>query len=193
VLTALLARKLLPVDVEKIQRKIHDIEHSFPIDKTLTQALIAGEDHRFLFHRGIDPIGVVRATFRTLGGSLEGASTIEQQLTRTLISDYRISFRRKIREALIASTLADHFSKAEIVSAYLSVAHFGFGIHGIQAAIFKIQPHHSIRNHAWAYLISHLKYPQHATGDHQWVRRRINRTLRISRRIETFNDWMLSP
>ncbi|WP_158268105.1 transglycosylase domain-containing protein [Limnohabitans sp. Jir61] len=192
VLSALLARLLLPTEVKNLQRRIHGLTLLSPLDVNLTQALIAGEDHRFLFHRGVDPIGIARATIRTLGGRLEGASTLEQQLVRSLLRDYRISFRRKAREALIATTLADRFSKAEILSAYLSVAHFGQGIYGIQDATLKIQTPTSIQNHACAYLISHLKYPRHATSDEQCDRRRISRTLRISRRLETANDWILN-
>lgn len=190
VLSAQIARLLLPVEVKNLHTKINGLKLLSPLDIKLTQALLAGEDHRYLFHRGVDPIGIARAIVRTLSGRLEGASTLEQQLVRTLLSDYRISFRRKAREALIASTLADHFSKTEILSAYLSVAHFGYEIRGIQNATLKIQTPKSIKNHKFAYLISHLKYPQHATSDQKCDRRRISRTLRISRRIETLNEWI---
>lgn len=191
-LSAQLARLLLPVEVKNLQTRIHGLALLLPLDVKLTQALMAAEDHRYLFHRGVDPIGIARSIVRTLGGKLEGASTLEQQLVRTLLSDYRISFRRKVREALIASTLADHFNKSEILSAYLSVAHFGYEIRGIQDAILKIQAPTSIKNHTFAYLISHLKYPRHATSDQNFDQRRISRTLRISRRIETLNYWIFS-
>lgn len=193
VLSAQIARLLLSVEVKNLHTRINGLKLLSPLDVKLTQALLAGEDHRYLFHRGVDPIGIARAIVRTLGGRLEGASTLEQQLVRTLLGDYRISFRRKAREALIATTLADHFSKAEILSAYLSVAHFGHEIRGIQDAIFKIQTPKSIQNHACAYLISHLKYPRHAISNEHFYRRRISRTLRISRRVETLNDWILIP
>lgn len=192
-MSARLAQLLLTVEVENLQKKIHGLTLTFPVDIALTQALMAGEDHRFLFHRGVDPIGIARAIVMTLGGRLEGASTIEQQLVRTLLGDYRISFRRKAKEALIASTLADHFSKADILRAYLSVAHFGAEIRGIQEATSKIQTPSSIKNHSNAYVISHLKYPQHATTNQQADRRRISRALRISNRINTLSYWILIP
>ena len=191
--SALAARLLLPIEIENLQRKISEVAVPFPLDRNLIQALMAGEDHRFLYHRGLDPIGIVRATVRTLGGRLEGASTIEQQLVRTLLGDYRISLRRKAREALIASTLVDHFSKIDILRAYLSVAHFGYQARGFQEAIAKIQPPNSICNFASSYLISHLKFPRTAADDAQADRRRISRAIRISKRIEKLSDWILIP
>src|SRR5208337_2064528 len=55
----------------------------------LRQALIAAEDHRFFNHGGVDPIALVRAIVRFhLRGRLQGASTIEQQLVRTVTMRY---------------------------------------------------------------------------------------------------------
>lgn len=122
---------------------LHDLQLSLKavneaarhIDPLLFRALIAAEDRRFLFHRGIDPISVCRAAMRwLLWRRLEGASTLEAQLVRTISGRREISLRRKLREAAIASAVSLMKSKRRIAMAYLEVAYFGFEERGIKFA-----------------------------------------------------------
>ncbi len=106
----------------------------------LLNAVIAVEDHRFYSHFGIDPIGIMRAFVSNLraGGIVQGGSTLTQQLVKNLYLTHDRTFRRKIEEALMALALEIHFSKEEILSAYLNEIYLGQdgsrAIHGFALA-----------------------------------------------------------
>lgn len=141
--------------------------------QSYAQALIQAEDHRFLFHCGVDCIALSRAFYQTLVCRCrQGGSTIEQQLVRTLTGDYRRCYSRKLRELLIASTIASAFGKRDVLKAYLSVAHFGTGIVGLNQAIKEIVISDRVADYRAAYLIAHLRYPfPKYTRDHLYTRR----------------------
>ena len=76
----------------------------------LRQATVAIEDERFYHHSGVDYNAIVRAGVRNLesGDTVQGGSTITQQLVRALyIKDPKRNFKRKIREAKLASELEE--------------------------------------------------------------------------------------
>ncbi|MEW6325775.1 MAG: PBP1A family penicillin-binding protein, partial [Nitrospirota bacterium] len=110
-----------------------------PLDRvpqTLWQAMIAVEDTRFFEHRGIDPVGILRA-FLTNLGALEvrqGASTITQQLARALFLTPERSLTRKVKEALLAGKIERLLTKEQILELYLNQIYFGQGVYGVQAA-----------------------------------------------------------
>lgn len=99
-------------------------------------AFIAIEDRRFRSHNGIDPRGLLRASWRNFraGGVVEGGSTITQQLAKNafLSSDRRLG--RKVQEIILAIWLDAWLSKDEILSRYLSTIYFGDGSYGLRAA-----------------------------------------------------------
>ena len=124
--------------------------------------LIAGEDHRFKFHRGIDFVAVCRAVWRTAAcGRREGASTIEMQLVRVLTDRYEKKLSRKIREALLAVYAGQLASKEEIALMYLLVGYYGTGMDGFEFATKKLgfMPHAMSHREA-ASLAARLKYPE---------------------------------
>ena len=140
------------------------------------EALIFAEDVRFFSHRGLDIVAIGRAIQRiTFYGNRQGASTIEQQLVRTLTGDYRPTLLRKIKEALLASTLWDRVDKVDILRSYLAVAHLGTGISGLGAAIANIKIPSAFEYCRAVYMIAHLRYPLplHAIdhGEHRRARR----------------------
>lgn len=146
-------------------------------------ALIAGEDHRYRHHFGLDPIAVLRAAVKTYGfGSRQGGSTIEQQLTRTLTGDYRPAITRKVSEALLASTLYGRFTKSELSCAYLASAHFGYGMRGLRAALGRIHTPDEIAGLSVPFVIAHLKYPLREQPCALDVAKRIARAKHIARR-----------
>ena len=99
----------------------------------LQQAFIAVEDHRFYVHPGLDPIGLGRAVYRnTLTGRSEGASTITQQLARTLFLSNRKSYTRKIREAVISVQMELQLTKAQILELYLNRIYLSAGVYGVE-------------------------------------------------------------
>ncbi len=99
----------------------------------LQQAFIAVEDHRFHVHPGIDPIGLGRALYRnTVTGRSEGASTITQQLARTLFLSNRKSYTRKLREAVISVQMELQLTKAQILELYLNRIYLSAGVYGVE-------------------------------------------------------------
>lgn len=130
---------------------------------TLSKLLISGEDHRFFYHIGFDFIAIARAIKnRVLYNKVEGASTIEQQLVRVLTNDYQRTFSRKIREILLATTLASVIPKRAIPKIYLNVAYYGAGMTGLQQTITRLQisKANEISLDDAASIISRIKYPQ---------------------------------
>ena len=102
----------------------------------VTAALLAIEDRRFHDHFGVDLRGIARAALHNArAGEVEqGGSTITQQLAKTAFLEPDRTFRRKIREAIIAVYLEARLSKEEILSRYLSAVYFGDGVYGLRAA-----------------------------------------------------------
>lgn len=106
------------------------------LPRHLIDAVLAIEDRRFYGHPGVDPIGIGRAAWSNLtsGGSLQGGSTITQQLAKNLFLSADRTMRRKIQEALLAIWLELNFSKDEILTAYLNRVYLGNGTFGVDAA-----------------------------------------------------------
>ena len=100
------------------------------------QATIAVEDARFYSHSGIDFLGVLRAlwvNFRA-GEVKEGASTITQQVARSLFLTRERTLSRKLREIILAHRIEQHFSKDQILEMYLNQIFYGHNIYGVEAA-----------------------------------------------------------
>src|SRR5580658_6507318 len=100
-------------------------------------AFIAIEDRQFYHHFGFNPWGMVRAEFYNLthhGQTLQGGSTITQQLARNLFLTPTQSIRRKVQELILAVWLETKFSKKQILALYLNRVNFGGGAYGIEAA-----------------------------------------------------------
>lgn len=124
--------------------------------------LIVAEDHRFYTHGGVDPIAIGRALWhRATGRKLNGASTIEQQLVRTLTGRYERSVRRKVREIMLATLVHCRIPKSEITGLYLSLAYFGWRMNGIQQACRRLQIElSSATARQAASIVARLKYPE---------------------------------
>ena len=98
------------------------------IPKQLQLATVAIEDQRFYEHGGIDPEGIARAALKNLeaGKTVEGGSTITQQLVRNLcIRNPKRDLERKIIEAQLAIEYAERHSRREILDQYLNTASYG--------------------------------------------------------------------
>lgn len=102
----------------------------------LKQAIIATEDNRFYEHPGVDPKGILRAIIRNIQARdyVEGASTITQQLAKTLFLTPRKTIMRKLKEAFLAFQIERRYTKNEILELYLNVVYFGSGAYGVEAA-----------------------------------------------------------
>jgi penicillin-binding protein 1A len=107
------------------------------IPKTLTQAVIATEDVRFFEHPGLDYVGILRAAWTNLrhgGRKVEGASTITQQLARSLFLSAERSYDRKLRELILAYKMEAVSTKEQILETYLNQIYFGQGAYGVASA-----------------------------------------------------------
>ena len=98
------------------------------IPKILQEATIAIEDENFYEHGGVDFAAIVRAALENAeaGKTVQGASTITQQLVRNLfIEDPEDTIERKIQEAKMAQEYEKEYSKDEILNNYLNTASYG--------------------------------------------------------------------
>ena len=107
---------------------------SIPSD--LKAALIATEDRKFYSHSGLDLKGIARALIKDILARefVEGASTITQQLAKTLFLTSRKTIVRKIKEAILAFQLERRYTKDEILELYLNQVYFGSGAYGVKSA-----------------------------------------------------------
>ena len=95
------------------------------ISRQLINSVINIEDIRFFTHFGVDFYSIVRSIKNLLiKGRIEGASTISQQLLRTISNDRELSLKRKIIEILISTLISKKFTKNEILIAYFETYNF---------------------------------------------------------------------
>jgi 1A family penicillin-binding protein len=104
------------------------------ISPHLRRAVIAVEDRRFFSHYGIDLFAISRAAVHNARQlkAVEGASTITQQLARTLFLSNRRTITRKLQEAVLALMLEAELSKDQILELYLNRVYFGAGLYGAE-------------------------------------------------------------
>lgn len=108
------------------------------IPKDLQKAVVAIEDKRFYKHKGVDWHGTARAIFRTIfGGSVQGGSTITQQLVKNVTGDNQNTVKRKVMEIYRAQELEKRYEKDEILEAYLNEVYFGYSCYGVVTASLK--------------------------------------------------------
>ena len=111
--------------------------HDVPLGQiapALRSAVVAVEDHRFHRHPGLDPIAFARATWNNLRtGSVQGGSTLSQQLARTLFLSTRRSYARKAKEAVLAVLLEEILTKDQILEMYLNRVYLSGGVYGVDA------------------------------------------------------------
>ena len=122
--------------MSKLSRKFNVRDDEEKIPKLIKNAFISAEDRRFFKHNGIDIFGSARAFINNLksGSIREGGSTITQQASRMIFLNNEISFKRKIKEMIIAIILDYKYSKNQILKIYLNEIYLGEGAEGINEA-----------------------------------------------------------
>lgn len=107
-------KRRIPVEYEQVPQQ-------------LINAVLDTEDARFFEHKGIDPIGIIRAAviLATTGKKSQGASTITQQVARGFFLSREKTYIRKIKEIFLALKIEQALSKKEILTLYLNRSFLG--------------------------------------------------------------------
>jgi membrane peptidoglycan carboxypeptidase len=163
-----IAKRLYKEKFEQLRDRLLLEYEIVKVDKTknyntLSKILISGEDHRFHYHIGFDFIAILRAVRnRIFYKKVEGASTIEQQLVRVLTNDFERTFKRKIQEIVLSTTVSSIIPKNEIPKIYLNVAYYGAGMNGLNQTFSKlgIVDREILPIEQAAEIVSRIKYPQ---------------------------------
>lgn len=170
----------------------------------VTQAFLAIEDHRFFEHDGVDRKALIRAVMQNIrqGRTVQGGSTITQQLIKNLLLSSEKSFARKAKEMKLAAQLESMFSKEEILELYLNRVFLGnqtYGIDGAARRYFGV-PAHELRLEQAALLAglpkaptryNPLKHPKDALARRDLVLRRMAELDYIS--IEEYVNAVSKP
>jgi 1A family penicillin-binding protein len=102
----------------------------------LINAAVATEDSTFFSNPGVNPLSIARAVVDNYreGEIVRGASTITQQVAKSLYLTPEQTYTRKIKEAILAAEITRRYSKEEILQVYLNDVYFGNLAYGIGAA-----------------------------------------------------------
>lgn len=106
------------------------------IPESVVQAFLAAEDDQFYQHKGVNVQSILRAMIANIkaGQTVQGGSTITQQVAKSLFLDPDRNIVRKIREVILANRLETNLTKQQILFLYLNQIYLGLGAYGIQAA-----------------------------------------------------------
>ena len=120
-----------------LQKRLFIPYNSIP-DKVI-YSFLSAEDKNFFSHPGIDAKSITRAIIKNLKNyfsekRLEGASTITQQVAKNFLLTSEVSFKRKIKEAILAFRIERAYSKERIMELYLNQIYLGVGTYGVAAA-----------------------------------------------------------
>ncbi len=113
--------------------------YPIPLDRIppmVQQAFLSAEDADFYSHWGVNLAAVARAFFSNwhAGHTMQGGSTITQQVVKYLLLTQERSYRRKIQEIILALRLERNLSKSDILTLYLNEIYLGSGAYGVEAA-----------------------------------------------------------
>jgi len=109
------------------------------ISDKVIYSFLSAEDKNFFSHPGIDAKSITRAIIKNFKNyfsekRLEGASTITQQVAKNFLLTSEVSFKRKIKEAILAFRIERAYSKERIMELYLNQIYLGVGTYGVAAA-----------------------------------------------------------
>ena len=154
-------------------------------------AFLSAEDKNFYEHDGLDIPGILRAVVVNLRNSGSGkrpvgASTITQQVAKNFLLSNEVSYKRKIKEALLALRIEQAYSKDKIFELYLNEIYLGLGSYGIAAAALNYydKPVNQLTIAEAAYLAALPKAPENYNPFHHSDRALDRRNWVIDRMVE---------
>jgi len=109
------------------------------IPEQLRNAFLAAEDQQFYEHPGINPARIVSAALANIraGHTVQGGSTITQQVAKNFLLTSEKKLSRKIREAILSYRIEQAFSKNDILYLYLNHIYLGRGAYGVTSAAWR--------------------------------------------------------
>jgi penicillin-binding protein 1A len=182
----ILAKKIYSSDFNKIVDTLsHAQQNNLRIDSKILSILIAAEDKRFFYHCGFDVISIIRAIiFYILYQKKSGASTIDQQLIRTITNERGLSIRRKIKEIILASGINKIYNKKKIAYTYINIAYYGWHINGFNTAYKRLKIENIVNFDDILYaIVALLKYPLPHFYSTIYQNKLYNRINYIKRRV----------
>jgi penicillin-binding protein 1A len=131
--------KFLDIQGNEIGKRGINLNDAVPLEEIpdyVIKATMATEDRRFYEHFGVDFLGTARALMENVkaGETVQGGSTLTQQLAKNLFLTSERSLTRKIKEVFLAFYLEARLTKREILKLYLDRAYLGGGAFGVEAA-----------------------------------------------------------
>lgn len=160
--------RLEPELIGKIYPEHHEDRVLVAYDEVpplLIDSLVAIEDKNYFKHAGIDPRGILRAAWTNLlsGDVKQGGSTLTQQLVKNFFLTHERTYWRKFNEMIMAILLERHYSKQEILAAYVNEIYLGqqgaLGVHGFGTAaeFYFARPLNELRVDQLALLVGLVK------------------------------------
>ncbi|GMQ99911.1 MAG: penicillin-binding protein 1A [Zetaproteobacteria bacterium] len=109
------------------------------IPQQIRNAFLAAEDEHFYQHPGINPARILSAAIANLraGHTVQGGSTITQQVAKNFLLTSERTYTRKIREIILAHRIEEQFSKDDILYLYLNQIYLGRGAYGVASAAWR--------------------------------------------------------
>ncbi len=170
--------------------KILDSETPQDISQEFIITLAVAEDRRNTYHPGVDPISIIRALLSIARqNGMQGASTLEQQFVRVATGSYEVKIQRKLKEQALAIAIARQRSKVDIATAYLSIANYGYGLHGLSG--LKTLCGNNLGDCSKQKIresIARLKYPEPLHPTDFWQLKLANRSDYILNRMPRVNN-----
>ncbi len=173
------------LDSNSEQQRLFLRREQFP--EVMVDALLTTEDRDFYQHDGVSPIAIARALVVNIkaGRTVQGGSTLTQQLAKNLFLSRERTLWRKVREAYIALILDYRYSKDRILEAYLNEVYLGQtegeAIHGfgLAARVYFARPLQELRVDQLAMLVAMVKGPSYYNP------------MRYPERVKTRRDLVL--
>jgi len=109
------------------------------IPQQVRNAFLAAEDEHFYQHPGVNPARILSAALANLraGHTVQGGSTITQQVAKNFLLSSERSYTRKIKEIILAQRIEEDFSKDDILYLYLNQIYLGRGSYGVASAAWR--------------------------------------------------------
>lgn len=122
-----------PVEVTRLYGSVNrvwvDIEDT---NSYIGKCYVGLEDKRFYEHKGVDWTRTIAAVVKY--GGKQGGSTITQQLIKNLTEENDVTYVRKYKEIMNALNLEKHYTKEDILEAYLNTVYLSHGCYGVKTA-----------------------------------------------------------